>query len=71
MTHIKPTIIPIAKGQGYNISVWKGSQALVDVEGIYALINNTEANCGRLTMTKRELSVFLKQLQKAQAEMRK
>ena len=64
-------VIPIAKESGYNISVWKGKQNLIDIEGIYAEINGVETNAGRLTMTKQELFVFLKHIRKAQAEMRK
>ena len=64
-------IIPIAKETGYNISVWKGKQTLIDIEGIYAEINSIETNAGRLTMTKQELFVFLKHIKKAQTEMRK
>ena len=64
-------VIPIAKESGYNISVWKGKQSLIDIEGIYAEINGVETNAGRLTMTKQELFVFLKHIRKAQAEMRR
>lgn len=64
-------VIPIAKESGYNISVWKGKQNLIDIEGIYAEINGVETNAGRLTMTKQELFVFLKHIRKAQAEMRR
>lgn len=63
--------IPIAKENGYSISVTKGKHSLIDIEGIYAEINGQETNAGRLTMTKQELFIFMKHIKKAQMEMRR